>query len=44
MLLPRLPADVGYRVLGRHLILHDTRANVILGRIPDAIACPDIHD
>ena len=33
MLLPRLPADVEYRFLGRHLILHDTRANVILDRI-----------
>ena len=44
MLLPRLPADVDYRFLGRHLILHDTRANVILDRIPQAIACPDSHD
>ena len=40
MLLPRLPADVEYRFLGRHLILHDTRANVILDRLPDAIDCP----
>ena len=40
MLLPRLPADVEYRFLGRHLILHDTRANVILDRLPDAIVCP----
>jgi hypothetical protein len=40
MLLPRLPADVDYRFLGRHLILHDTRANVILDRLPDAIDCP----
>jgi hypothetical protein len=35
--LPRLPADIEYRFLGRHLILHDTRANVILDRIPYAI-------
>lgn len=41
MLLPRLPADVECRFLGRHLILHDTRANVILDRLPDAIDCPE---
>ncbi len=41
MLLPRLPADVEYRFLGRHLILHDTRANVILDRILNAIDCPE---
>jgi hypothetical protein len=44
MLLPRLPADVEYRFLGRHLILHDSRANVILDRILDAIDCPESHD
>jgi hypothetical protein len=44
MLLPRLPEDVEYRFLGRHLILHDTRANVILDRIPNAIACHEIDD
>jgi hypothetical protein len=37
--LPRLPDDVQYRFLGRHLILHDTRANLILDRIPYAIRC-----
>jgi hypothetical protein len=37
--LPRLPADVWYRFLGRDLILHDSRANVILDRIDDAIRC-----
>lgn len=42
MLLPRLPADVNYRFVGRELILHDTRANVILDRIPDAIRCYDV--
>jgi hypothetical protein len=41
MLLPRLPADVEYRFIGQHLILRDTRANVILDRIFNAIACPD---
>jgi hypothetical protein len=40
-LLPRLPEDVQYRFLGRHLILHDTRANLILDRIPYAIRCAD---
>ena len=35
--LPRLPADIEYRFVGRHLILLDTRASVILDRIPDAI-------
>jgi hypothetical protein len=44
ILLPRLPADVEYRFLGRHLILHDTRANVILDRIRDAMKCRDIDD
>ena len=38
---PRLPADVEYRFLGQHLILRDTRANVILDRILDAIDCPE---
>ncbi len=38
--LPRLPDDVWYRFLGRDLILHDSRANVILDRIDGAIRCP----
>lgn len=38
--LPRLPEDVWYRFLGRDLILHDSRANVILDRIDDAFQCP----
>jgi hypothetical protein len=37
--LPRLPDDVFYRFLGRDLILHDSRANVILDRIDDAVRC-----
>jgi hypothetical protein len=37
--LPTLPDDVEYRFLGRHLILLDARANVILDRIPYAIRC-----
>ena len=39
--LPRLPEEVWYRFLGRDLILHDSRANVILDRIDDAIRCAD---
>jgi hypothetical protein len=35
--LPRLPDDIEYRFLGRDLILLDTRASVILDRIPHAI-------
>jgi hypothetical protein len=38
--LPRLPDDIQYRFVGRHLILLDTRANLILDRIPCAIQCP----
>lgn len=37
--LPDLPSDVHYRFLGRDLVLHDTRANIILDEIPDAIRC-----
>lgn len=37
--LPELPDDVHYRFLGRDLVLHDTRANMILDEIPDAILC-----
>jgi hypothetical protein len=37
--LPRLPDDIQYRFLGRHLILYDTRASLILDRIPYAIRC-----
>jgi hypothetical protein len=37
--LPRLPEDVWYRFLRRDLILHDSRANVILDRINNAIRC-----
>ena len=39
--LPRLPEDVWYRFLRRDLILHDSKANVILDRIDDAINCDD---
>ena len=42
--LPRLPDDIEYRFLGRHLILLDTRAKVILDRIQFAIQSPDCVD
>ena len=42
--LPRLPDDIQYRFLGRHLILRDTRANVILDRIPYAIQRRDCDE
>lgn len=38
--LPALPDDVMYRFLDEDLILHDTRANIILDRIDDAFKCP----
>ena len=37
--LPSLPDDVQYRFLDRDLILYDTRANMMLDRIPSAIRC-----
>jgi hypothetical protein len=39
--LPPLPDDIQYRFLGRHLILYDTRANLIIDRIPYAIQCEE---
>ena len=41
--LPRLPDDVWYRFLGRDLVLHDSRANIILDRIDDAVRCPGLR-
>ena len=41
MLLPDLPPDVEYRFVGRHLILLDVRANMIIDEIPRAIRCDD---
>ena len=37
--LPRLPDDVFYRFLDTDLVLHDTRANIMLDRIDNAIRC-----
>lgn len=39
--LPRLPEDVYYRFLDTDLALHDTRANILLDRIDNAIRCND---
>ena len=35
--LPTLPMDLEYRFLGRHLILRDIKANLIVDFIPDAV-------
>jgi hypothetical protein len=39
LLLPELPPDMEYRFVGRHLILRDTRANLIIDEIPHALRC-----
>lgn len=36
--LPKLPDDVEYRFVGKHLVLRDSRANLIIDYITDAIA------
>jgi hypothetical protein len=38
-LLPDLPKDVEYRFVGRHLILYDVRANMIIDEIHYALRC-----
>ena len=35
--LPTLPEELEYRFLGRHLILRDVKANLIVDYIPDAV-------
>ena len=42
--LPRLPDDIEFRFLGRHLILHDVRANTIIDRLPFAIVAAGCDD
>ena len=37
-LLPRLPDDLQYRFIGGDLVLHDTKSNLIVDRIPEAIS------
>ncbi len=39
LLLPELPSDMQYRFAGRHLILFDVRANMIVDEIPLALPC-----
>jgi len=39
--LPPLPDDIQYGFVGRYLILHDIRANVIVDRMACAIRCGD---
>jgi hypothetical protein len=39
--LPALPEDVFYRFLDTDLVLHDTKANIMLDRIDNAIRCDD---
>lgn len=41
LLLPDLPKDIEYRFVGRHLVLRDVRANIIIDEIPFAIRCRD---
>jgi hypothetical protein len=41
LLLPDLPRDIEYRFVGRHLILRDARANIIIDEIPYALKCRD---
>jgi len=36
--LPKLPDGIEYRFVGSNLILHDTRSNLIVDRIPEAIS------
>jgi hypothetical protein len=43
-MLPKLPDDVEYHFLGRHLILLDTQASLIVDWIPFAIQCSDPYD
>ena len=37
MKLPTLPPELEYRFLGRHLILRDIKANLIVDYIPDVV-------
>ena len=39
--LPDLPRDMEYRFVGRHLILRDARANIIIDEVPHALQCRD---
>jgi hypothetical protein len=41
LLLPELPPDMEYRFVGRHLILRDVRANMIIDEIPHVLDCQE---
>lgn len=36
--LPQLPEDIEYRFIGKHMILRDSRANIVIDYMPNAIA------
>ena len=36
--LPQLPQDIEYRFVGKHLILRDSRANLVIDYIPNVLA------
>jgi hypothetical protein len=40
MLLPELPEELEYRYFGRHLILRDAEANLVVDVIPDVLSNP----
>ena len=39
--LPDLPPDLEYRFVGRHLILRDARANMVVDEVPRVLNCED---
>jgi hypothetical protein len=41
LILPDLAPDLQYRFVGRHLIIFDPRANIIVDEIPYALNCRD---
>lgn len=42
--LPALEADLEYRVVGRHLLLWDSHANLVIDFLPNAFAKPETTD
>jgi hypothetical protein len=41
--LPELPQELEYRFVGRHLVLMDVRANLVVDVLRDALPLPAIH-
>jgi hypothetical protein len=41
LVLPDLPKDLEYRFIGRHLVIRDVRANIVVDEIRYAIRCRD---